>query len=81
MLDICIFFQISTEAGQELAADYGIPFVEVSAKTNQNIETIFTTLLQNLVKNRGDVLDRLTSPPAVQLDNKAGDSDKKPCCK
>jgi len=36
--------QVSTERGQALADELGIPFMEVSAKSNINVEKAFFTL-------------------------------------
>ena len=33
--------QVSKERGKQLADSYGIPFIETSAKSNENIETLF----------------------------------------
>ena len=33
--------QVSKERGKQLADSYGIPFLETSAKSNQNIEKLF----------------------------------------
>ena len=34
--------QVSKERGKQLADSYGIPFLETSAKSNENIEKLFT---------------------------------------
>jgi len=36
--------RVSTEAGIKLASSYGIPFLEVSARTGSNIEEVFTVV-------------------------------------
>ncbi|KAG7664882.1 SEC4 [[Candida] subhashii] len=36
--------QVSKEQGQELAAELGVPFLESSAKTNENVDSIFYEL-------------------------------------
>ena len=33
--------QVSKERGKQLADSYGIPFIETSAKSNENIERLF----------------------------------------
>lgn len=42
--------QVSTEQGQALANELGIPFMEVSAKTNINIEKAFYSLASDIKK-------------------------------
>lgn len=41
---------VSTEQGQRLADDLGIPFLEVSAKNNINIENAFFNLASDIKK-------------------------------
>lgn len=50
---------ISTEQGQALASEYGIKFLETSAKTNINVEEAFFTLARDIKKRLID----------TQLDN------------
>lgn len=40
--------QVSTEQGQALADELGIPFMEVSAKSNINVEKAFFTLASDI---------------------------------
>lgn len=42
--------QVSTEQGQALADELGIPFMEVSAKANINIEKAFYSLASDIKK-------------------------------
>lgn len=46
--------QVSTEQGQQLADELGIPFMEVSAKTNINIEKAFYSLAGDIKKRLMD---------------------------
>lgn len=41
---------VSTERGQELANELGIPFLEVSAKSNINVEKAFYSLASDIKK-------------------------------
>jgi Ras-related protein Rab-8A len=41
---------ISTERGQQLADELGIPFLEVSAKSNINVEKAFYSLAADIKK-------------------------------
>ena len=42
--------QVSTEQGQSLANELGIPFMEVSAKSNINVEKAFFSLATDIKK-------------------------------
>ena len=46
--------QVSTEQGQALANELGIPFMEVSAKSNINIEKAFYSLAGDIKKRLMD---------------------------
>ena len=39
--------QVSKERGKQLADSYGIPFIETSAKNNENIEKVSKILQKN----------------------------------
>ena len=41
---------VSTERGQQLADELGIPFLEVSAKSNINVEKAFYSLAEDIKK-------------------------------
>lgn len=43
---------ISTEKGMEFAESLGMPFMETSAKSNENVEKAFATIAQNLMKQK-----------------------------
>lgn len=45
--------KVPTELAQEVAHDWGIPAVEVSAKTDHNINTIFHLLIQQCWDREG----------------------------
>ncbi|KAI5294109.1 GTP-binding protein [Ascosphaera atra] len=42
---------VSTEQGQQLANELGIPFLEVSAKNNVNVEKAFFSLASDIKKD------------------------------
>lgn len=42
---------VSTEQGQALADELGIPFIEASAKTNDNVEESFFSLARRVKEN------------------------------
>jgi len=41
---------VSTEVGMRLAKDYGLTYIETSAKLNQNVETVFMTMAKQVQK-------------------------------
>jgi len=73
---------VSTERGQELADELGIPFLEVSAKTNQNVDKAFTTLAADIKKRIIDT--QQANPPSqgsIPLTDKSGNNQPwKNCC-
>lgn len=58
---------VSTEQGQALANELGIPFMEVSAKSNINVEKAFFSLASDIKKRIVD-----TQQPAAQQQGQAG---------
>ena len=52
---------VSTEQGQALADELGIPFMEVSAKTNVNVEKAFFSLASDIKKRIVDTQQPQTS--------------------
>ena len=50
-LDLSHNRQVSIVDGERLALEYKIPFFETSAKTNENINKIFSTTI-NIMKNK-----------------------------
>jgi Ras-related protein Rab-8A len=67
--------------GSTLAAKYGVPFIECSAKDNYNITEIFTTIGKP-IKDR--LLENDTAKPSNNIkintgDIKGGKGDKKNC--
>ncbi|RKF56037.1 GTP-binding protein ypt2 [Golovinomyces cichoracearum] len=56
---------ISTERGQQLADELGVPFLEVSAKTNINIEKAFCSLA-------ADIKKRIVDSSKAELSNSQG---------
>ena len=55
---------VSTEQGQQLADELGIPFLEVSAKSNINVEKAFYSLAAGIKKRIIDTAK--TEQPAPQ---------------
>ena len=42
---------VSSESARELAANFGIPFIETSAKTRQGVDEAFYTLVREIKKD------------------------------
>lgn len=66
---------MSTERGQQLADELGIPFLEVSAKSNINVEKAFYSLATDIKKKIMDTSksDQSTSQ-GVSIDSQGGGS-------
>eukprot|EP00540_Astrosyne_radiata_P015690 CAMPEP_0116847922 /NCGR_PEP_ID=MMETSP0418-20121206/14699_1 /TAXON_ID=1158023 /ORGANISM="Astrosyne radiata, Strain 13vi08-1A" /LENGTH=191 /DNA_ID=CAMNT_0004479413 /DNA_START=226 /DNA_END=801 /DNA_ORIENTATION=+ len=45
--------QVSTQDAQELAASWGVPYIECSSKTGENVAEVFHTLLKEIEKDEG----------------------------
>lgn len=69
---------ISTEQGQALADELGIPFIEASAKTNDNVEETFFSLARR-VKEQMGTTDKSTST-GVRVDGASSGAAGGKCC-
>ena len=47
--------QVSTKEGQTLADTWGVPFIECSGKTGENVREVFHALVKEIEKD-GDLL-------------------------
>ena len=47
---------VSFDEGLEMANRYGVRFLEVSAKEDRNVETVFTTLIREIWNNPAQTL-------------------------
>lgn len=71
---------ISTEQGQALADELGIPFLEVSAKSNINIDKAFYSLAADIKKRLSDSSkNEQSSGNGVNVGDKSGGGGNK-CC-
>ncbi|KAK1403594.1 Ras-related protein RABE1c [Heracleum sosnowskyi] len=73
---------VPTSKGQQLADEYGIKFFEASAKTNTNVEEVFSSIAQD-IRQRLDETGISTHPPKTVSINKAGATEatqKASCC-
>lgn len=71
---------VSTERGQQLADELGIPFLEVSAKSNINVEKAFYNLAADIKKRIVDTskIDQ-AAQQGVDVGGQGGGSGSK-CC-
>lgn len=63
---------VSTEQGQQLADELGIPFLEVSAKNNINVEKAFYSLASNIKKVMDTSKSEQAGTQGVSLDQQGG---------
>ena len=74
--------RVTTEQGQQLAAELGIGFFETSAKGNINVEQAFMTMASNVVE-RLEQEDMANTPKATGGITLSGEKKKgkSSCCK
>lgn len=72
---------VSTEQGEALAAELGIPFLEVSAKSNINIDKAFYDLAANIKKRIIDTSKTdASAPTGVNVGQSEGSGGLSKCC-
>ncbi|KAL8371933.1 hypothetical protein RB595_001643 [Gaeumannomyces hyphopodioides] len=71
---------VSTEQGQALADELGIPFLEVSAKGNINIDKAFYSLASDIKKRTIDTAKEYQNPSSVNVGANAEASRSGNCC-
>lgn len=72
---------VSTEQGQALADELGIPFLEVSAKSNINIDKAFYSLAADIKKRLVDNTKNDQQGDSVNVGEKSGSGRSgPPCC-
>eukprot|EP01089_Gocevia_fonbrunei_P020794 TRINITY_DN7825_c0_g1_i1.p1 TRINITY_DN7825_c0_g1~~TRINITY_DN7825_c0_g1_i1.p1 ORF type:complete len:249 (-),score=47.44 TRINITY_DN7825_c0_g1_i1:142-861(-) len=63
--------QITSKEGRSIAYTYRCPFIEVSSKTGQNIESIFQEIVREMIQWRESrALAELETPPAKRKKSK-----------
>ena len=80
--------QVSKERGKQLADSYGIPFLETSAKSNENIEKLFTdstrVFIEKQLKNINNNFMQRPGMSESEVNLSAGKIEKthkkKKCC-
>lgn len=60
---------VTTEQGQKLADELGIPFLEVSAKNNINVEKAFYTLASDIKKVMDTTKSEQAGSQGVTIDH------------
>jgi Glu-tRNA(Gln) amidotransferase subunit E-like FAD-binding protein len=72
---------VSTERGQQLADELGIPFLEVSAKSNINVEKAFYSLAADIKKRIIDTAKTdQTASQGVDVKDGSGSGLGGKCC-
>ena len=69
---------VTEEEGRKLASDFNMSFFETSAKTNQNVNEVFTFLTQEILKNNEGKTQTSAGDKLKPGQSKEG---KKGCCK
>ena len=69
---------ISREQGQALADEYGIKFMETSAKSNINVEEAFFSLARDIKKR---LIDSAEEKKTTGVDLKSSTDTRQGCCK
>ena len=72
--------QVSTEQGQQLADELGIPFLEVSAKNNINVEKAFYSLASDIKKVMDTNKTEQAGSQGVNIDQGSSGSLGGKCC-
>jgi len=71
---------ISTQQGEGLAQELGIPFIEASAKTNSNVEETFFSLARRVKQSMyTESGDRTSASNAINV-GQSGSSGTSRCC-
>lgn len=71
---------VSTEQGEALARELGIPFLEVSAKSNINIDKAFYNLAADIKKRIVDTSKTEPSSSNVNVGQAEGNGSIGKCC-
>lgn len=69
--------QVSREDGQALASKLNVPFLEASAKLNENVDSIFYELADIILKTHK--IDESTGPQGIEVGKSTNES-KNNCC-
>lgn len=70
--------QVSRERGEQLAIEYGIKFMETSAKNSINVEDAFFTLARDIKAQTEKKLKEASNPPKGGLQVKSSEPNRKP---
>lgn len=70
--------QVSREQGEQLASKLGVPFLEASAKTNENVESIFYELA-GIIQDKHVEVEATQGSSGIDVSN-SGNNMKSNCC-
>eukprot|EP00388_Colpodella_angusta_P003467 GDKJ01012220.1.p1 GENE.GDKJ01012220.1~~GDKJ01012220.1.p1 ORF type:complete len:215 (+),score=55.80 GDKJ01012220.1:23-667(+) len=90
-VDLASKKQVTTEEGQALAEEFGIPFMETSAKCSTNVTDAFRTMASQIMENLNDRSKGGSSGGAsggrnggasggVRIDDRSSNDEKGGCC-
>lgn len=71
--------QVKYELGKSYSSKIGVPYIEVSAKKNINIDKIFSLLIQNLVSSNSKSIQNCSENLNVNINSNSNKSFN--CCK
>lgn len=71
--------QVSHDEAQECADNLGFQYIETSSKENINVETLFTTLIQDILISK-DVINLTTNTNATNINKISYDNDSSCIC-
>jgi len=57
-VDLAYFRKVTSDEAQALAAEWGCPYVETSAKTRQNVEEVYTQLMRMIQEQKEQMSKR-----------------------
>ena len=73
---------VSLQEAQDLAAEFGVPYAETSAKSGENVEKTFMDLARTVKRNKDQQLQQTTNnnQRKVDLKNQNNEEKKGGCC-
>lgn len=79
-LDIKENREISIAKGEEFATRIGSEFMEVSAKSGQNVDEILPTIVRSITSLKDVTIEKEKVEEAIKLNNDGGQGNRFICC-